>query len=886
MTGFYKFAISVMRFIMPLWYKIDADGLENLPDEGGYLFVSNHRSNADPIIIGMHNPETQFCFLAKQELFSDGLVGWILKKLGAVAVDRGAGDMSPLEEIESRLENGENALIFPEGTRSKDGKLLRFKTGAALIAAQTGVPIVPVAISFEDELHFRSTIHVRYGKPFDVPQTNADDPSFAVLKQIRKEMTKQVSDLLEMHANEASAAIEMKTETKTDQAAGSSESAEKTVKKEEPVRVKPQAGISKAADNAEEDQSDSESMKDAFRTEQNPKNKKITEDTVETMGKNNKRNNHNNKPEDAMRKKKAAEEFLENAEDEAANEVEDIISGVDDAADDLDAFEEETAGAASSCKIKNPFKKLLKAIDSEDEFAAIEEELTADEEEEKPKKPAKSASAAKEKTESKEPKKNELKKADAPAPKPKKETEPETDQPEPEKDEEAPKPAKKKFNFTEFADEIDDPTPPAKKKAEKEQPEPVSDDELYDDEYDDEPEKGGLLGGLSIKNPFKKKDYDDDEYYDDEYDDEEYDEVDYDDDEDYEEGERHFDYGRIALILTFVILGIFAFDFVRRLRNDWLEQQGMLDIQSQASSNVESMNGESSEATATMTGITSTAKPVSGTTIATTTSTTSTDITSSTSATTTTILDTRETETISMDNSFIHSGSLVLIDADHQLVNSPSLISFADIPYQHLRVVTTALQVDKSLSDPIVKLFNDFFTNTGLGNIMVYSTTQQSENAPYNAAIAERAAGLSLDLSILNEAASSHAPYTPDGNYAWLNEHAADYGFILRYPADKAEKTGMNGLSWHYRYVGAPHAKYIADNKLCLEEYLELISNHPWDSEHLTTTVNGVAYEMYYVPASDTEAATTIKYPVSATGATPMISGDNIDGFVVAVPKQ
>ena len=53
MNAFYKFAMTVMRLVMPLWYKIEAEGLENLPDESGYLFVSNHRSMADPILIGV-----------------------------------------------------------------------------------------------------------------------------------------------------------------------------------------------------------------------------------------------------------------------------------------------------------------------------------------------------------------------------------------------------------------------------------------------------------------------------------------------------------------------------------------------------------------------------------------------------------------------------------------------------------------------------------------------------------------------------------------------------------------------------------------------------------------------------------------------------------------
>ena len=196
MSAFYKVAFGVLSVLMPVAFRIKKEGTENLPQGGGCLYVSNHRSNADPILIGLQNRKAQFCFLAKQELFSKGFVGWVLRKLGAVAVDRGTGDLSPLDELRGRLENGENALIFPEGTRSKDGSLGRFKTGAALIAAQSGVPVVPVGISFEGKLHFRSRITVRFGEPFQVPQTDPDNPAPAVLKQVRQEMTQRVSALL------------------------------------------------------------------------------------------------------------------------------------------------------------------------------------------------------------------------------------------------------------------------------------------------------------------------------------------------------------------------------------------------------------------------------------------------------------------------------------------------------------------------------------------------------------------------------------------------------------------------------------------------------------------------------------------------------------------
>lgn len=768
MNGFYKFAMHIMRLIMPLWYNIEAEGLEHLPQEGGYLFISNHRSNADPILIGVQNPRTQFCFLAKQELFTDGPVGWLLRKLGGIAVDRGAGDVTALEEIMFRLQNGQNALIFPEGTRSKDGKLGHFKTGAALIAAQTGVPVIPVAISFEDTLHFRSTICVRYGEPFRIPQTDMNNPSAAVLKQVRQEMTKNVSALLELNAE---AVAESKQADDAEEAAPAAEAAAENRKKQKKLEVQ-----------------------------------------EKTMSKNNHNKEENTAPE--MDVLKDAEEEVTEAAEETIDEVEDILNTAEDeadadAADDGDAEEaepvdeddfvseddeddEDDAPPVMPFKLSNPFKKLMKkdAVDDED--------------------------------------------------------------------------------FDD--DDLDDDD---------------FDDEDEDDEDDEIPEKGGLFSGFSLKGARKKKDntLDDDDFDDDfeDYDEESADGDDpdeYDDDED-AAGGKHIDYGRIALILTFVILGIFAVDFFRRLVNDWKSTQGMLDIRNMASSTVDSMDGSSGlNDTPAMTTEPEGQEPASTVT------TTTPEVTEETTTTTTAYADDRETQTVVVANDTLHKGSLILIDGTHQQTATPDLVAFSSFPYQHLRLVRTDMQVDSSLSASIINWFNDFYAATSLGNIMVYATTETPAYPPYSTAIAERSTGLTLDLAILNEAAQSHSPYTADANYAWLTEHAADYGFIVRYPAGKNEVTGLDGMSWHFRYVGAPHAKYMYENDLCLEEYLIEIQNHTWNSEHLTTTVNGVEYEIYYVPASEEGDTTEIKYPVTDTAAQPLISGDNNNGFVVAIPKE
>jgi len=148
--------------------------------------------------------------------------------------------------------------------------------------------------------------------------------------------------------------------------------------------------------------------------------------------------------------------------------------------------------------------------------------------------------------------------------------------------------------------------------------------------------------------------------------------------------------------------------------------------------------------------------------------------------------------------------------------------------------------------------------------------------------IPERATGLTLDLSILSADGKSHTPFTADGNFAWLAQHAAEYGYVQRFQNDKQEKTGQKGLSWHYRFVGLPHAIYMKEQNLCLEEYIALVQQHPHDGQHLNYTAGGQNYEVYYVPANAGGTATNIPYP---SGLNPQISGDNVGGFIVTLAK-
>ena len=116
--------------------------------------------------------------------------------------------------------------------------------------------------------------------------------------------------------------------------------------------------------------------------------------------------------------------------------------------------------------------------------------------------------------------------------------------------------------------------------------------------------------------------------------------------------------------------------------------------------------------------------------------------------------------------------------------------------------------------------------------------------------------------------------------YQWMYAHCQNYGFILRYPADKQDTTGIQAEPWHYRYVGQPHAAYMQENNVCLEEYLTLLKNYSADVPLSITNWDGEIYQVYYV-AADTAADST--YVMVPPDKKYTISGNNSDGFIVTV---
>lgn len=182
-----------------IMYNIRFEGLENIPKDGGNIFASNHRSYQDPVFIALHT-RVPLSYMAKEELFQGNKAFKLLiTTFGAFPVARGKGDTAAIDKSIEKLNDGRNFAIFPEGTRSKDGKIGKGKTGVALIAAVAQTKVVPVGINFEGEkLKFRKKIIVRFGKPItpaEVGVTSTDARSLRTMKNaIMDRITELVHD--------------------------------------------------------------------------------------------------------------------------------------------------------------------------------------------------------------------------------------------------------------------------------------------------------------------------------------------------------------------------------------------------------------------------------------------------------------------------------------------------------------------------------------------------------------------------------------------------------------------------------------------------------------------------------------------------------------------
>ena len=166
---------------------------EPLPATGGLLVLSSHQSHLDPLIIGLAT-DRRMSSLARSSLYTFKPFGAVITALDAVPIDRKASMVTAMKQVIARLEQGAAVVMFPEGTRTGDGRLGEIKPGFALIAKRAGVPIAPVAIvgAYECWPKWRllprpGRIRVEFGRviPADeVARTSDRDLTAEVVRQL------------------------------------------------------------------------------------------------------------------------------------------------------------------------------------------------------------------------------------------------------------------------------------------------------------------------------------------------------------------------------------------------------------------------------------------------------------------------------------------------------------------------------------------------------------------------------------------------------------------------------------------------------------------------------------------------------------------------------
>lgn len=164
---------AVLRPVLALGFRPHITGRENVPESGPVLLVSNHLSGFDTILIPSFAPR-KVQFLAKASLFSSGLGRWFFTRIGAVPVYREASSaaQAALDSGRRVLAAGNVFAVFPEGSRSRDGRLYRGKPGAAWLALETGAAVVPVGLigtsrKFTGHRWPRGRAQIKYGQPLD-----------------------------------------------------------------------------------------------------------------------------------------------------------------------------------------------------------------------------------------------------------------------------------------------------------------------------------------------------------------------------------------------------------------------------------------------------------------------------------------------------------------------------------------------------------------------------------------------------------------------------------------------------------------------------------------------------------------------------------------------
>lgn len=228
----------------------------------------------------------------------------------------------------------------------------------------------------------------------------------------------------------------------------------------------------------------------------------------------------------------------------------------------------------------------------------------------------------------------------------------------------------------------------------------------------------------------------------------------------------------------------------------------------------------------------------------------------------------------------VYQGDLLLVNKQypvHEDSVKSDIVTLFDQKdlVQGYGLLDTSIRLSESVAHKFNKMIkaaekdgvNHFLISSGYRDFDEQEQLYEEKGSDYAlpAQYSEHNLGLSLDIG----SSQSEMSKAPEGK--WLEKNAWKYGFILRYPKDKTEITGIKYEPWHFRYVGLPHSAIIHEKGIVLEQYLDLLK----ENSEISTVVDGKTYTVSYYPVS---GYTSIKIPKEGQYKT---SGDNMDGVIV-----
>lgn len=200
---FYPIVRFLLLVLLKPLFRIKMYGYENIPSDGAVIIAANHRSYLDPILMSFIVKNRQINFMAKDSLFKYPVFGTIIKMLNAFPVKKGTADKAAIVKSLRILENNEVLVIFPEGTRYREGGMGPAYPGVTTIALKTGATVLPVGISGTEKvmpdgakmLRFPRIV-VKVGKPIPVSKVSGADRK-AQEEELTVRMMNEIGKLIE-----------------------------------------------------------------------------------------------------------------------------------------------------------------------------------------------------------------------------------------------------------------------------------------------------------------------------------------------------------------------------------------------------------------------------------------------------------------------------------------------------------------------------------------------------------------------------------------------------------------------------------------------------------------------------------------------------------------